>query len=85
MAKWNEIVTITNELGKHYKDGIYDKETGKVLDVGQALCRELYGVDWMESEDWKRDNDNDDTGPTKYVTTAQRWIDTGLPDWASAK
>lgn len=58
---------------------IIDGETGKRMDAGQAICRETYGVEWMDSAEFKADS-NADAAPQEYLDAAKRLID-GTATW----
>lgn len=62
---------------------VTDKETGRVMDWGQALCRDLYGTDWMNSEEFEADNsiDSGQPVPDHIIERAAALDIEGLADW----
>ena len=73
------IITITNKYG----GSIYDYEANKSWDAGQAVCREMYGADWMNSAAFQSDQELDDV-PHEAVATAKRMLEQ-KPDWMTDK
>lgn len=66
-----------HRMVQRYGGTVYEKETLRTWDWGQALCRECYGPDWnnvisergIETPSWED------------IGRAQRWEDGELPDW----
>lgn len=64
-------------LGATIKDAV----TGKRMDAGQAICREAYGVNWMDSVEFKSANAAE-AAPREYLDAALRLIH-GEATWVS--
>ncbi|MCP4100365.1 MAG: hypothetical protein GY750_16630, partial [Lentisphaerae bacterium] len=62
---------------------IIDKRCGKAWDVGQAICAEAYGPDWMNDDELNAANELDDTEPPEqhYYDCAKRMASGYIPDW----
>jgi hypothetical protein len=56
----------------------------KRMDPGQALCRELYGRDWMKSEQFATDNAADEPTAEILAAAVSWWVNGVWPQWASA-
>lgn len=76
------VVDGTGELAHKYGGTVYDKETPKTWDWGQALCRERYGIGWSASEGFadheKRHAKDVDQEDADIIT---KWLQGDLPDW----
>lgn len=59
-------------------------EGNKELDWGQALCRELYGEDWMRNPEYiELDNISiNDPIPNYVIARAEQWMNGENPAWA---
>ena len=79
MTNTKKVINLLTELSKKYGGIVYDKR-GKVWDWGQALCREIYGYDWMHSEQFQEDDKLPDV-PLILVTVAENILKKGLPKW----
>ena len=70
-------------MAKKYGGTVYDVE-GKSWDWGQALCRETYGVDWMQDPEF---NYNEETitpempAPERLYQNAKLWEFGNHPSW----
>ena len=78
---WNDLVKWGHRIGKRYDGVIYDNVTERYWDWGQALCRELYGVDWMTHPEFLA-ADNEMYPPTEAVERALSWEAGNWPEWA---
>lgn len=58
----------------------YDTVTCKHWDVGQAICRELYGPKWAKHPRFLADHDCLDV-PLAAVEAAERWCAGEIPSW----
>ena len=59
---------------------VVDK-SGQQWDWGQALCRQLYGTDWMNDEEFHRSGDLD-VAPQYVLDECERWAAADShPNW----
>lgn len=81
---WRQLCDWISRMSVKHGGTVYDLETGKDLDWGQALCREVYGVDWMNNPD-KKAADESDTCPPEVLDAATSWENGKWPKWARAE
>ena len=75
------VVEWTSRMARRYGGIVYDDETGRQWDWGQALCREVYGPDWMNSPEFKKMDEAG--GPfAADVKAAEAWEAGAWPEWA---
>lgn len=83
---WREISHWTGLMAKLHGGTVHDTQKHKIWDWGQALCRELYGFDWMNSEEFKRVNDipSEEPAPANIIQAARKWQERdGWPKWVA--
>lgn len=82
-STWQYLIGWTSRMGNKYGGTVYDSETGKTWDWGQAICREMYGPDWMKSEHFHRDEEipPDEPAPRNNVKRCKEWEAGDWPDW----
>jgi len=68
-------------VGDKYGGMFYDKEAGRTWDVGQALCRAVYGPKWYEDPKRSADDDPNKPAPAAMFAEAEKWLRGELPDW----
>ena len=70
-------------MAQKYGGTVYEKDSSKTWDWGQALCRELYGSDWMNNPDYKEENVREDSEPCNPETLAKAksWEAGEIPEW----
>jgi len=73
-VRW--VLDWTERMAKKYGGTVYEKN-GKTWDWGQALCRECYGVDWM--------NKVPETPTWEDVARAKKWEEDEIPSWVDTK
>jgi len=79
---WEYINTWVRAMSQEFGGIVYDKEDGnRRLDWGQALCRQVFGIDWMNNPAW-RDADNSPTVPLEVWKAAKKWRHGDWPEWA---
>lgn len=67
------VINWIDRMAEKYTGEIRDRETGKRFDLGQALMRHRYGVDWHKL----RIDDPDD----ESVRLAIEWENGKQPNW----
>lgn len=78
---WGEITSWVSRMQAGNSGWVYDNETGKRWDWGQALCREMYGPDWNDDEGYKEEGCQDMPNQST-INRAERWESGDWPDWA---
>ena len=82
--RWYDIEVFLDSIVDNIGSSIYDKRCGKVWDVGQAVCAEAYGENWMEDEifqEWDQKDDDEPPEPYYYVC-AKKMSEGYIPGWA---
>lgn len=59
---WQRAVDSLDDVVSALGGSIRDT-SGKTYDPGQAVCREMFGPDWMQSEDFARFDSAAECGP----------------------
>ena len=75
---WNHYIDVMlEEIANIYGGSIYDSRCGKSWDVGQAVCAEQFGIDWMNSPEFRRINEMppEERIDPGITAAAQRLID----------
>lgn len=80
---WTEIDNWIERMGIKHGKVVYDKRTFKPLDWGQALCRELYGHDWMNSPAYQAASygEHGQPAPPQALQRAYSWEAGQWPAW----
>lgn len=80
---WDFVLDWTTRIGRRFGNTVVETQTGKRMDWGQALCREMYGVDWSNSPEWMTENNKDDSEAfdMSAVDRARSWEAGNHPDW----
>lgn len=72
----NKVLEWVNRMNEMYGPTVQDQK-GVEYDWAQALCREVYGVDWVDYI-----SENDIIGPTQDVLNrALKWEEGDVPSW----
>jgi hypothetical protein len=80
---WEDLNKWGKRMANRYDGVVWDNELERRWDWGQALCRELYGPDWMNSEEFKADNEA--TYPSEEIMQrAFDWEKDIWPEWAES-
>jgi hypothetical protein len=79
---WQYLINWVNKMALKYGGTVYEKD-GKQWDWGQALCRETYGRDWMNSEEFNANEEipPEEPAPERFVSDAQKWEKGIHPEW----
>jgi len=81
--EWNWLVDWIKRMADSFGGSVYDTETGKTWDWGQAICREVYGPNWMHEADYLAvDIEDTDSVPDDIVSAALAWERGNWPEWA---
>jgi len=81
VAHVDTLIDLMDQLVAKYGHPIGLKDQN-VIDMGQAICRGLYGVDWMQSPEWRKANDMEyPEVPDEAVQLAREWLEKGMSDW----
>jgi len=82
-SSWRFLVDWTGRMARKYGGTVYDKETGKTWDWGQALAREMYGPNWNNDPDFLEESEKDPHEPCnrEVVERAKRWEAGDFPEW----
>ena len=85
--KWDEIMGFLDDVARHFSTSIYDKRAGRTWDVGQAVCAEAYGPDWMHNKTFIKWSNKDDSEPPEphYYNCAKRMAQGYKPGWMEKK
>jgi hypothetical protein len=85
--KWKELDVLLNKIAEKIGGSIHDKRCGKNWDVGQAICAEAYGPNWMENKTFVEWNNKDDDEPPEpgYFKCAEKMADGYVPDWVETE
>jgi hypothetical protein len=81
-STWNYYIDVMlEEIANLYGPTIHDSRIGKNWDVGQAVCAEQFGTDWMNHPEFHRINEMppEERIDPGITDAAQRLID-GV-DW----
>lgn len=76
---WDDVVGWTNRMASKHGGTVYDKN-GQTWDWGQAICRDAYGSDWMNSDKFKIANDAE-VPPAEMIYTCVSWEAGSVPHW----
>jgi len=81
---WNELsFTLLDKIVEKYGGSIYDKRCQRTWDPGQAMCAEIYGPDWMNDPQFKKDNQIPPNEPAPlYMLEGARRLAQGKSEWA---
>ena len=80
-STWREVMGwLDRMVMKH--GGVVTDVDGHMWDWGQATCRVLYGRDWSDSPEFKRDSDNppDRPAPKRLMKLIADWENGEWPD-----
>jgi len=85
--QWNEIMKFLDAIINNIGAEIYDNRCGKTWDVGQAVCAEAYGADWMNDPTFQEWDQKDDTEPPEpyYYDCAKRMAEGYIPEWVERR
>ena len=83
-SDWNKAIELLGKIGSQFGNSFHDSRCGKIWDVGQAVCAEAYGADWMNNEKFiEMNRRNDDLPPeSHYMECIEKMADGYLPNWA---
>lgn len=76
-------LSIIHTLIKTHGDMFYDRDTGDTLDAGQAVCRQVWGPNWMHDAEFMAFDASNEI-PAEYVIAAGRMV-RELPAWCQPK
>jgi hypothetical protein len=81
-STWQYLIDWISRMANKY-DGIVYDHNGKRWDWGQAICREMYGEDWMHHEEFERIDNLEDTKPVpdEVIGRAIEWENGKWPEW----
>lgn len=81
--KWHDIMNFLDDIVDHLGSSIHDKRCGKNWDVGQAICAEAYGSDWMNEPLFIEWDQKDDSEPPEqyYYECARKMAQGYIPEW----
>lgn len=80
---WDILTGLVSKLSHKYGGTAVDSEANKSWDWGQAITREMYGVDWNDDPEFNRVSQLSDPepAPSKAIEIAKRWLKGDLPSW----
>jgi len=60
-------------------------EGNEFMDWGQAICREMYGPAWMNSNEYRTVNELEETDPVpdEVIERCKRWEAGEWPEWVT--
>lgn len=81
--KWHDVMEFIDKVIGHFGGSVHDKRCGRNWDVGQAICAEAYGPDWMHDATFVEWNQKDDCEPPEphYYDCAKRMAGGYIPEW----
>lgn len=65
--KWHEVMSMLGDIADKHGSTIHDYRCGKNWDVGQAVCAEAYGENWMQSERFQEADKLPDSEPPDEI------------------
>ena len=82
-SSWRFIVDWTSRMSQKYGGTVYEKNSSKTWDWGQALCREMYGIDWGNNPKWEEESRRETDQPCNPETLARAksWEAGEIPEW----
>jgi len=83
--QWDKVLDYLHQVQEHLGVTIHDTRCGRSWDVGQAVCAEAYGPDWMNHPVFVEWNAKDDSEPPEphYLECARRMAEGYKPEWAA--
>lgn len=81
--QWDEVIKFLDSIQERLGASIIDTRCGKVWDVGQAVCAEAYGPDWMQNKlfiEWNQKSDDEPPEP-HYYDCAKKMAKGYIPEW----
>ncbi len=79
---WWPIINWCSRMAQRWGGIVYDDDLPTDRwDWGQALCREMYGEDWMKAADYASDSALENA-PTNVIQRAEQWENGDWPEWA---
>ena len=76
------VIDWIDRMATRYGGIVYDLELGRSWDWGQALCRQVYGPDWMHNSEYLA---NGDDPSYEAVEAAREWEAGSWPEWAERR
>ena len=76
---WQRAVDAVDAVQRALGSNIRDRDTGRRLDPGQAVAREMFGPSWSTSDEYSEFDAATECGP-EFFEAAQRLIDRE-PTW----
>lgn len=80
MKYWSDLNKGLNRLANKHAGVVYDNEIERSWDWGQALCRGLYGVDWMNHPSFI-EADDAHYPPVEAFEILKGWESGQFPEW----
>ena len=80
---WYVVMRHLDNIAFHLGRSIHDTRCGTWWDVGQAVCAEAYGPDWMNDEtfnEWEQKDDSEPPEP-RFMESAKRMAGGYVPEW----
>ena len=81
--KWRQAQAAVEAVGNAHGFIFYDRDTGDVLDAGQAVCRQIWGPNWMHDQGFQ-DAEAADEPPQEFMAAAAKMVEK-LPAWCVAR
>ncbi len=83
-ASWDTLMRLMHLIAVDFGGSVHDSRCGKSWDPGQAVCAELYGVDWNDDPRLREDNQESEYEPCPdgAIGAAERIL-AGECSWAS--
>ena len=81
--QWKEVERFLGDITGMLGSSIFDNRCGKSWDVGQAVCAEAYGPNWMKDATFVEWNQKDDDEPPErhYYECAKNMAGGYVPEW----
>lgn len=85
--QWEEVLNMLPKIRKSLGQSIYDNRCEKWWDVGQAICAEAYGPNWMNDQTFVEWDGKDDSEPPEpyYFDCAAKLASGYVPVWTEVQ
>lgn len=80
MNDWKLVINLLNDVAANLGNNVSDTRCGKNWDVGQAVCAEAYGENWMSDPVFIAWNNRDEVEP-HYFECLQKMAEGHIPEW----
>lgn len=82
-CQWEQVMCYLDQITTRLGSSVFDARCEKWWDIGQAVCAEAYGPNWMEHEtfiEWSQ-KDDDEAPEPYYFECAMKMANGYVPNW----